>query len=1279
MRTIFKIFSYFILGLLGLLIVLTIFSQTSWFRSILKDQIVSISKDFLNGELSIGKINGNFYSDLAISEVKIEKNDTTLIYIDQISLNYNLSAVLFKTIIIDLVKIDSVFAFLKQENDSTWNLSKIVKESTPEEPDTVESEFNWNIETSLFEILNTELRIEPNNKNSTIPKRIKNLNFLASVHITPNEKSFSVYTFTLKSENPSFEIMDLDISAKINEEKIELEKFELISAENKLMLTAKYFQNDSNISEIELRTNHLNFSEFRPFFPELLIETEPILNISGKYHNDKANIIASLIDSSQSIATSLEVKGIDSIPSFNLEIEIDSIELAKWIGNSEIKSNLNAIFEADGSGNSLESLETNSIIRISESVIADLELDSMIINTEIKNKNLESVISLVSEFGDISGKVNLKGIEKQNEFNINLNMKSFNISPIINDENFKSDINFDLMLKGAGFDPASMSAELVLNASKSSVLDYSVNSINSIIYADNGSYFIENFNFKSDYADLNLSGEISLMERNNIKFELLPKEIASIPPLSKIENISLEGRISGNAQGYIDSISGGIDFSLDDIGYQKFSIENINGRIDLSRINDSINSSIRTKISVADLEGTKIEHIDFNAEYDNHVIKSELFVDINDTANAEIMSEIILDSVITLLVNKFNFEISDYQWQNIKDTLEIKIADGKFDFHNFNLSNNDQSILIDGFLNQANTSDLKLKIENFNIGDLINVVKKDFNLTAVLNADMNLKGNLNQPDLIGKLDITGLNYENEIKGSMKTDVKLKDEKLEYDFEMLVSENSIVSNGFVPLILAADDSSSVIPGNKPLDISFKVDVTNFSPFMKYVESVGQFEGKIESDLKLSNDLNNLDVNGFFKFNGSNIISDTYGISYNNVEANFEFENKKYYLREFLIKNEEGKFKMDGFAEFKDTPLSGNPNNFEIGIEAEEFEIAKSRNLEAKIDGNLDVKNDDGDAKFSGDISILRSRVNLPYFTGEASANEFDNTKPLLVRELEKSKIGIDSLGVNSEIAMDDSTVQNEFIKNIGGKFRLRIPNNTWIVSPDLNIELSGELDVVKNGEVFELFGNMETVRGKLAIFSKEFSILTGQIIFNGGSDFDPGLNIQLDYMFRGSDKSKRYLELFIRGTLKKPELAFSVDDKQIDEGNAVSYLLFGKGLDELSQSQKSNVKTSNEDLAKTIAGNLVASQLQTTIGDALGLDVIEIKGENNWNKASLSAGKYLTDDLYVSYARGFGNSETNEVNPSIVTLEYGLTSFLFIQLVEGSDKTEGFDLIFKFDF
>jgi translocation and assembly module TamB len=303
--------------------------------------------------------------------------------------------------------------------------------------------------------------------------------------------------------------------------------------------------------------------------------------------------------------------------------------------------------------------------------------------------------------------------------------------------------------------------------------------------------------------------------------------------------------------------------------------------------------------------------------------------------------------------------------------------------------------------------------------------------------------------------------------------------------------------------------------------------------------------------------------------------------------------------------------------------------------------------------------------------------LPYFTDAASGKDYTQNKPILIKELEKNNISKDTIILSSKKTVTDSSDQPELIKNINGQFTLSIPRNTWITSPDMNIELSGEIDVIKNYDSIELFGAINTVRGQFAIYGKEFSIVEGNINFSGGKELNPDLNIILEYIFRSADRTKKNLELSIKGTAQNPKLSFSLDGSNIDEGNAISYLLFGKSIDQLTQSQQSDVSNSEANFAKTLAGNFLAAQLSSTVGGALGLDVIEISGNEGWQQASLTAGKYLTDDLYVSYERGFGSSETNEVNPRIVTMEYQLTKFLYFQLVEGNDKTSGFDAVIKF--
>jgi len=1279
MKRILKILLYFLLGVLGLIFILLIFTQTSWFKDILKDQAESIVSDQLNGNITIGKIEGNFFDNVKILNLRIHQKGTTLIYVDDVSLKYNLNSIVFKKITINSIQIDSIYFFLKQENDSSWNVSNLIKDTGQEEADTSEGEFDWNINLNLFEILRSEVQIATLDSSSKIPSRISDINLSASGSLTAEQKKLLVKSFRLVTEKPDFKLKDFSLFITAGKNKVDIEKFKLTTPKNKVELNAEYYPKNTGKSKLNLSTAPVHFEEYKPFVPNLSISAKPVIIIDGKYNGSKANIVLSIKDSSQSIRLKGLADNIKTIPDFEFDIIIDALELGPWVGNKQLQSTINGNIDLKGSGNSLETLDLSSRLNVYDSKINNLKLDSLDVKAEFKDKDLMSHISLVSEFGLLTGKINLKGIQKENQFALNFDLSKINTAAIMNDNELKSNINFSLSAVGDGLNLSEMNSDIRLNMKKSSFRNYSINSIDSKFNVSDEIYSIEKFDLLSDYADLNVSGNVSLTKNNDVSFKLVPKDIASLPDLNQFKNVSLNGKLNGNIQGPINSLNSIINFSFNDITFQNNSLNNFNGKIDVTKNNDSLNGHIITNLKNLNInsDSYSIKNIQLNSDFTKNRIISELLADINDTSNAEINSVVMLDSVVTLYVNNLNYEISNYQWHNLKDTMIVTIGDGKYKFKNFELSNGRQSIFVQGFLDPENENNLGVKIKDFDLGELLSTVKKNIDLYAKINLDLDLKGTFKDPKVKGKIGLADFNYKNEIKGSGDANLEIKDEKFKYDLSLVLNNNEMKTNGYIPLDLS--DTNSVIPKDKPLDINIDLNFPNLSLISKYIEPIDKFDGHINSELKLTNDLNNLDINGFFKIDNASLSSEMYGLNYNKINLDLKADGKNYLMNNLTIENNEGKITIDGSADFKEGIISGSPDNYRINLTAEEFEMANSRKKKKKIDGNINIVKELNDTKFDGEMKVLRSRIFLPFFTGSKSGNENDGNKPILIKELEKARKKNDSTLVTSVKTNKDSLFENKVVENVKGKFKLRIPKNTWVVSPDLNIELSGDVDVLKNGNSFELYGTIETVRGKLSVYGKEFSIKKGRIIFNGGVELNPGLNVQLEHMFRGTDRNKRYLELIVTGTAKKPKLSFKVDDNEIDEGNAISFLMFGKSLDELSQSQKSNVKNSSGDLAATLAGNLVAGQLKNTLGDALGLDVIEINGENSWKQTSLTAGKYLTDDLYVSYEKGFGSSETNELNPAIITLEYALTSFLNFQLVEGNDKTAGFDIIFKFDY
>ena len=133
--------------------------------------------------------------------------------------------------------------------------------------------------------------------------------------------------------------------------------------------------------------------------------------------------------------------------------------------------------------------------------------------------------------------------------------------------------------------------------------------------------------------------------------------------------------------------------------------------------------------------------------------------------------------------------------------------------------------------------------------------------------------------------------------------------------------------------------------------------------------------------------------------------------------------------------------------------------------------------------------------------------------------------------------------------------------------------------------------------------------------------------------------------------------------------------EIAEGDAVSYIIFDLGLNELNQNQQSSL--SEELGAGQIAGGMASKMLAGAIGSKLNMDVMEIKAGGDLESAAIVIGKYLTPDLFMSYQRSFGSLTDDDLEPEIVILEYQVIKLIYLQLTEGDAEEAGFDVILKF--
>ena len=197
------------------------------------------------------------------------------------------------------------------------------------------------------------------------------------------------------------------------------------------------------------------------------------------------------------------------------------------------------------------------------------------------------------------------------------------------------------------------------------------------------------------------------------------------------------------------------------------------------------------------------------------------------------------------------------------------------------------------------------------------------------------------------------------------------------------------------------------------------------------------------------------------------------------------------------------------------------------------------------------------------------------------------------------------------------------------------------------------------------GSIEVVAGNYRIYGEEIQIQKGQLLFSSSPLDNPGLNLRV---VRQSDNSATGDSITagaqIRGTLKKPLLTLFSDPK-MPNSSILSYLVLGRGPQDGSGGESALLYKAAS------AMGFGSGTLTKSLGEAFGLDSLQLNSGEGSKTTSLMLGKYLSPDLYIGYGVGLFNA-ANSFN-----VKYRLSKRLMFES-NSSVSGVGADLIYTIE-
>jgi hypothetical protein len=360
--------------------------------------------------------------------------------------------------------------------------------------------------------------------------------------------------------------------------------------------------------------------------------------------------------------------------------------------------------------------------------------------------------------------------------------------------------------------------------------------------------------------------------------------------------------------------------------------------------------------------------------------------------------------------------------------------------------------------------------------------------------------------------------------------------------------------------------------------------------------------------------------------------------------------------YYIENPIGEINFSGKFDRRSLTIIDLNGKLSRGDEKGSFDVSGSLDLSdltkpdydlTVIGSNLPVKYDLGDIEcLIEDVDLTVTGSDPPVATGDVDITQFLYQEPFF-EDIESD-------------ALEAADTVEAFDYNI----HISIPRNMWIKNEDTDVELKGDLIVLKEGKLENFLGTLEIVRGKfyLTSFNRTFDFEPGGIIrFDNIEKFNPLLeDIRMWTTIRDSSGT-REISLQISDSLENPSIDVPPGSDYTLEEVWVFMNPIGSGFAEPGPTDTigNGAKSSIGDRLTVGATGIALNQASRYISRRLGVETFELTTSAygrtfNPLETELTIGFYTTPRLYIYGASQLSFSKAEEFG-----FDYRLSKRVFI--------------------
>lgn len=521
-------------------------------------------------------------------------------------------------------------------------------------------------------------------------------------------------------------------------------------------------------------------------------------------------------------------------------------------------------------------------------------------------------------------------------------------------------------------------------------------------------------------------------------------------------------------------------------------------------------------------------------------------------------------------------------------------------------------IWIDGLLAEEGASNLDVVIDDLEIGHVFALLQDDTDAEGRLDVDARLNGSLEAPQIEGTAALRNARFDEDTTPDLRLTFAYIDRELTADAELLHQDRVVASlDAVVPI-----DLSSTAEGPRLLDLPMQVDfraaalpVDALPAFTDQVEAV---EGTISADVSMRGTPGAPVVDGQLSLAIETLRLTELGVRYDRIVGTAHMQENVIRV-DSIVAWSSGPIRIAGDVNL--TSLS-NPE-FDLTVEARRAWVINTEDARLQVDADLAISGPLAGVTITGDVRTREGVIYIPEIDELAAPGPINLEDPEVFARA-------DSLLL---LQRDAVLAQSELIQNLDVDIEVTIDRDVWLRSTEANVEVYtppeiGPLRVQMHGLADDLVieGTINTDRGEFEYLSRRFRLTRGAVIFQGGDELDPILQVAAEHQVSLAGRESFDIRIVISGTMQDLDIELeSTAQPPISQTDLLSFLAFGREASSMMQQQGSslsgqgsasgglvgNVAAMAAQQYVAIALEAVASELERDVARAVGLDVIRI--------------------------------------------------------------------------